>query len=108
MPRRPGEYFGSSRYYRHVKAVYRRDGYVCRACGELDRRRLVIDHIMPRVLGGSVSDLSNMQVLCILCNLVKGGELMTLEQIRARAALNRPTPKTHRKEPRWRSITWGR
>ena len=92
MPRRPGEYFGSGRYYRHVKAVYRRDGYQCRACGSTDRRRLVIDHIMPRILGGSVSDLSNMQVLCIRCNNIKGDRLMTIEQVRARA-IHRPPAK---------------
>lgn len=50
------------------RAVFDRDGRVCRACGATET--LHIDHIIPIARGGS-SDLENLQVLCASCNSSK-------------------------------------
>ena len=52
----------------------------CVACGSAVE--LCIDHIVPRLLGGSVNDESNWQTLCRTCNTIKGTSSMTPEQIR--------------------------
>lgn len=39
----------------------------CCQCGEKDKRRLQVDHIRPRALGGS-DDFDNLQVLCTRCH----------------------------------------
>jgi hypothetical protein len=56
-------------------ALEERDGSVCRAkgCGSLDK--LVIDHFRPLSLGG-FSVLENLQLLCGVCNGVKGDRPM--------------------------------
>lgn len=50
-------------------AIFRRDGYQCRACGAPDD--LTADHIIPEVKGG-VAVLENLQTLCRSCNSKKG------------------------------------
>lgn len=59
----------TSRWRRIRETVIRRDG-CCQQCGTEDG--LSVDHIVPRSLGGDDS-LSNLQVLCGLCNSSKGG-----------------------------------
>lgn len=49
-----------------------RDGYVCRCCGATEY--LSIDHIVPASRGGGGDD-SNLQVLCLSCNLKKGNKM---------------------------------
>lgn len=46
-------------------AVWERDDFTCQRCGA--RRRLSIDHIIPRSKGGT-DDLANLQTLCSPCN----------------------------------------
>jgi 5-methylcytosine-specific restriction endonuclease McrA len=41
-----------------------------------------IDHIVPRLLGGSENNESNRQTLCGTCNRIKGTSSMTPAQIR--------------------------
>lgn len=49
------------------------DCFVCSICsGRLFASEVVIDHIMPIKLGGG-SEPDNLQVLCVICNSVKGG-----------------------------------
>lgn len=54
------------------RAVFRRDGEICKWCGATDD--LTIDHIWPQVLGGG-HDLDNLQVLCRPCNSSKGARV---------------------------------
>lgn len=54
------------------RRIMERDAYRCRHCG--DHRNLSIDHIIPRAAGGSNDD-SNLQTLCIPCNMEKGAAL---------------------------------
>ena len=45
--------------------------YACSACGCADHRALEIDHVCPQSKDGS-DDISNLQVLCSVCNKIKG------------------------------------
>ena len=48
---------------------------MCRGCGSL--RGLHVDHVIPRVEGGTAHP-SNLQTLCAACHVVKhGGILVT-------------------------------
>ena len=61
---------GSTTAWRRLREqVIRRDG-CCQMCGT--EERLSVDHIIPRVAGGTDS-LDNLQVLCSSCNSSKGG-----------------------------------
>jgi 5-methylcytosine-specific restriction endonuclease McrA len=51
--------------------VMERDGFRCRRCGSGPKEaRLVVDHIVPVIRGGS-GDEANLQVLCEDCNIGK-------------------------------------
>lgn len=62
--------FSQSRYISETakKIVYSRDGGICKCCGSSSS--LEYDHITPYSCGGS-SDVSNIQLLCQLCNRSK-------------------------------------
>ena len=48
-----------------------RDGYQCRACGQIVHgRRAHVDHITPKAQGGS-DLLENLQTLCQPCHVAK-------------------------------------
>ena len=48
------------------------------------QRPLQLDHIIPRHLAPErLMDRTNVRTLCGWCNRLKGGSLMTLEEIRA-------------------------
>lgn len=51
------------------RAVYERDGWACLYCGA--EAALSLDHVVPWSLGGS-DDESNLQTLCLPCNVRKG------------------------------------
>jgi len=53
--------------------VYERDGNKCCKCSSTNN--LSIDHIVPRVIGGT-NHISNLQLLCKTCNLNKGLDIM--------------------------------
>lgn len=55
---------------RNFSAVHERDGAACRYCGS--ERNLSIDHVVPRIQGGS-NELENLVVACRSCNSRKGG-----------------------------------
>lgn len=51
----------------------------CAECGT--KKDLSVDHIIPRVLGGS-NRLRNIQILCKKCNMEKGEDLNFLQKIK--------------------------
>lgn len=63
--------------------VLERDGFRCRRCGHsAPDVRLVLDHIVPVVLGGD-SELDNLQTLCVDCNAGKANRPPTEHDLRA-------------------------
>ncbi len=54
------------------RAVFRRDGGRCAACGS--EELLQFDHVIPVALGGA-STADNLQLLCAPCNREKGDAL---------------------------------
>lgn len=52
--------------------VYSRDGHRCVRCGTTER--LTLDHIYPWSKGGS-DDESNLQTMCLTCNISKGARV---------------------------------
>jgi len=60
---------GTYRWRKIREIVIRRDQGTCQACGQEGKH---VDHIVPRKLNGT-DDLSNLQLLCVQCNLSKGG-----------------------------------
>jgi hypothetical protein len=63
--------FSQSRYISVTikKIVYSRDGGACQCCGSSES--LEYDHITPYSCGGSSTDASNIQLLCMSCNRSK-------------------------------------
>jgi 5-methylcytosine-specific restriction endonuclease McrA len=55
------------------KRVFVRDGWKCLRCGEDDKEKLTLDHIVPVSRGGSDED-ENLQTLCKRCNEMKGNK----------------------------------
>lgn len=61
---------GTRSYQKLAEFVRRSDRFRCRICGAPGR---VVDHILPRHLGGRIFDPKNMRTLCGPCNMTKGG-----------------------------------
>lgn len=63
------------------KALLNRSGGRCENCGDElnlihgDPKQATRDHIVPRCEGGS-DQMSNLQILCRVCNVAKGGDLL--------------------------------
>ncbi len=55
------------------QAVFQRDNHHCKNCNSSEN--LTVDHIKPRVLGGS-NDIDNLQCLCKRCNTSKNNRIM--------------------------------
>jgi len=62
------KHLGSSKWKTQRLIVLRRDCYICAYCGEPANE---VDHIQPRVLGGT-DDLDNLVASCRRCNAMKG------------------------------------
>ena len=70
--------------------LYRRQGGYCAGCRHyFQPRNLTIDHVVPRLKGGS-DDISNFQLLCDACNQLKGDGTQEelLADLRARGYVN--------------------
>ncbi len=52
-------------------SVFERDGWKCLNCHS--RKKLTVDHILPKSLGGS-DKKNNLQTLCKCCNEKKGNK----------------------------------
>jgi 5-methylcytosine-specific restriction endonuclease McrA len=51
------------------KELIARDGFCCRKCGkEMRIKGLTVDHIHSIYLGGPVTDIRNLQLLCRKCH----------------------------------------
>jgi 5-methylcytosine-specific restriction endonuclease McrA len=62
------KHLSSASWKRQRLIVLRRDCHICAYCGEAANE---VDHIQPRVLGGT-DDLDNLVACCRMCNLRKG------------------------------------
>lgn len=57
-----------------LRAILTAQGHRCAYCkADLKRKKRHLDHIMPLALGGS-NDRTNLQYLCVPCNLAKGAK----------------------------------
>ena len=54
--------------------VLDRDGWICALCGAVAD---TVDHIYPRIKGGDMWALDNLQCLCKSCNSRKGGRFFS-------------------------------
>lgn len=54
--------------------VLDRDGWLCALCGAVAN---TVDHIHPRVKGGDMWAMDNLQSLCKSCNSSKGGRFFS-------------------------------
>ena len=61
---------GSGKWQKLRITVLDRDGWVCVVC---NKPAHTVDHIIPRVKGGDMWALDNLQSLCKPCNSRKGG-----------------------------------
>jgi len=61
------KHLGSGKWKSQRLIVLRRDCYICAYCGEPANE---VDHIQPRVLGGT-DDLDNLVAACRRCNASK-------------------------------------
>lgn len=57
--------------------VYKRDGYSCIYCGNVDRARLTLDHVIPQSRGGK-DTWENLVTACFRCNSEKAN--LTMEE----------------------------
>lgn len=64
-----GNSMSSADRRRRRAAVIKRDGKRCRWCGTT--HDLTLDHKIPKARGGS-NAIKNLQLLCALCNSMKG------------------------------------
>jgi hypothetical protein len=55
------------------RRVFKRDRYECQYGGQMHGEDLHLDHIWPRVLGGT-DEMVNFWTLCATCNLSKGAQ----------------------------------
>ena len=65
---------GSGKWKKLRQVVLDRDGWVCARCGGPAN---TADHIYPRVQGGDMWALDNLQSLCKSCNSSKGGRFFS-------------------------------
>jgi len=61
---------GSGKWQKLRIQILDRDGWVCVVC---NKPAHTVDHIVPRVRGGSMWEPSNLQSMCKSCNSAKGG-----------------------------------
>ena len=65
---------GSGKWKKLRITVLDRDGWICALCGAVAD---TVDHIYPRIKGGDMWALDNLQSLCKSCNSRKGGRFFS-------------------------------
>ena len=60
----------SKRWRRLRRHILARDGWECQVCGKL-LGMAQVDHIIPVLKGGAVSDPRNLQSICVQCHAAK-------------------------------------
>jgi len=63
--------------------IFKRDNFICQYCGrnpKKDKCKLVVDHILPKSKGGTLTPL-NLITSCLECNLGKRDTLLEERQI---------------------------
>lgn len=55
------------------EAAFKRFGHFCQICGNYDRNKLQVDHLMPQIIcnPNTASVEANSWVLCVSCNRIK-------------------------------------
>ena len=86
---------GSGKWKKIRITVLDRDGWQCAIC---NRPADSVDHIFPRVKGGSMWALDNLQSLCKSCNSRKGGRFFS-QKATPPVFLNSSLPETVRTVP---------
>ncbi|MSR70177.1 MAG: HNH endonuclease [Phycisphaerales bacterium] len=70
--------------------IYARDGNQCQYCGAyFSTRELTLDHVLPRVQGGTNS-WTNLVCACVKCNARKGGRTPTQARMKLIRAAVKP------------------
>ena len=60
----------TARWRRLRRRILDRDAWVCQGCGKL-LGLAQVDHVVPVLKGGAVSDPGNLQTLCVDCHIAK-------------------------------------
>lgn len=60
------------------EGAYKRYGYFCQICGNSDRDKLQVDHLMPQIIcnPNTASIEANAWILCVTCNRKKDKRLI--------------------------------
>lgn len=61
-------------YQTIFKQLLHKYNFACVLCGEVEQKKLAIDHIHPVARGGT-DDFNNLQILCKSCNSRKGAKV---------------------------------
>ncbi len=71
------------------KEVFAHDNFKCKNCGATNN--LTIDHIKPRVFGGS-NNIENLQCLCKTCNASKNNRMASQSRVNVESTLTQHRP----------------
>lgn len=72
--RRKAKKVAGGSYTKHqIAELHKKQRYRCAACGCSTKKKRHADHIIPLKLGGS-NDITNIQILCPLCNMRKNAK----------------------------------
>jgi len=70
--------------------IFKRDGYHCLYCGDKDRDKLTIDHVIPKSKGGK-NTWKNLATCCRSCNVEKDNKTLEEADLKLEYQPYRPT-----------------
>ncbi|MBI2252262.1 MAG: HNH endonuclease [Armatimonadetes bacterium] len=89
-------YLVNARKFRELPAnrknILWRDRYICQYCGKKDTKKMTIDHVIPKSLGGKFS-WENLVCACLECNNRKNNR--TLQEVQMKLIHPPGKPKYH-------------